>query len=147
MLSWIGAILGIIPSALNTVDGITKAISNERIAATNAKTEQERIAAQERAVALQAKRDLMIAESMHSNVNVYIRSFMALGPGVFLLKIFLLDKVIGPFFGCVGNIPIQGCAMFVTDPLDVNLWDVVKVILGFYFLYEGAIGVTRIIKS
>lgn len=147
MFSWIGSLLGLIPSALGTIDGITKAISNERIAATNAKTEQDRIAAQERAAALSAKRDLMIAEASRSNVNAGMRVFLALGPAIILSKLFVWDKAIGPFFGCVGKDTDDWCNLFVTDPLDANMWTVITAVIGFYFLYEGAVGIARIVKS
>lgn len=147
MLSWIGSILGLVPAALGTIDGITKAISNERIAATNAKTEQERIAAQERAAALSAKRDLMIVEASRSNTNAYVRAVLAIGPATILLKFLVWDKVIGSFVGCSGRNTPASCQIFVTDPLDENMWAVVTAVVGFYFLYEGAVGVARIVKS
>lgn len=135
MLSWILPLLGLLPKAFDTVQGITTAISNEKIALINAKTDQERIAAQERLAALQAQRDVMLSESQRSNWNIYFRSLIALGPAVILLKIFVWDKSIGPFVGCVGKDP-DSCGMFNTDSLDPNLWYVVMVVLGFYFLTE-----------
>lgn len=135
MLPIIGPLLSLLPSALTSINNITASIANEKIAVTNAKTEQERIAAQERVNTLQARRDLMIAESQRSNTNAYIRSGIALGPMIYLLKIFIWDKV------------LQTLTHGNTDPLDDNLWQVIMVVLGFYFLYEGAVGVARIIKS
>src|ERR1700681_681326 len=122
------ALLGLIPGLFGAINGITAAISNERIAALNATTDQERVAAQERLTTLQARRDVMIAESAHSNINAWIRAMIALGPAIYLLKIFLFDKVLQSLTG--GS----------TDPLDPNLWVVVQTVLGFYFLFEASTG-------
>lgn len=126
------ALLELIPGAFTTLNGITSAISNAKIAAINATTEQERISAQERVSTLQAQRDVLIADTAHSNIDLWVRTGVAIGPSVYLAKIFIYDKVLG-----LGS----------TDPLDPNLWQVVMVVLGFYFLYSGAIGVSRILKS
>jgi hypothetical protein len=131
----ISFILGLIPGLFTTLNGITNAIANERIAALNAKTDQERVAAQERANTLQARRDVMVAESAHSSINAWIRAMIALGPSIYLLKIFLWDKV------------LQSVTGGSTDPLDPNLWVVVQTVLGFYFLFEASTGVARIFKS
>ena len=130
-------ILGLIPGVFSTIDGITKAISNERINAQNAKTEQERISAQERISTLEARRDVMVAES-HSPWNGLMRFLIALGPMVLLNKIFVYDKVWGSLQGCAGNAGqiLQECATYRTDLLDPNLWWVATAVVGFYFLSE-----------
>jgi len=115
-------LLGLIPSAFSSIKDITSAISNERIAAIGASTKKEQIAAEERANALSSQRDVLIAQSSHSNLPVYIGAGFAVGPMVYLNKIFIYDKVMG-----IGS----------TDPLDPNLWTVVTIVLGGYFLYSG----------
>ena len=55
-----------------------------------------------------------------------IRSWLATGPAFLLTKIYIYDKALGQWTG--GH----------TDPLDPNLWNVVMVVLGFYFLYSAA---------
>lgn len=138
---------GLLKGMFGTIDNITNAISNEKIAGINATTDQERIASQERVSTLQMRRDVMIAEA-GNKTNSRIRAGLALGPLVLLLKIFVWDKVIGSFAGCAGaGGNAVKCATFNTDPLDPNLWQVVSIVLGFYFLSEGAIGVTRVIKA
>jgi len=129
MLSFL---LGLIPGALNTINGITGAISNERIALINATTDQERIQIQERINVLQTQRDVLVADSNHSKLDLWIRSAIALGPCTYLLKIFIWDKVL---------------ALGSTDALDPNLWQVMMAVIGFYFLYSGAIGVAKIVKA
>ncbi len=95
-------LLGLIPGAFSTINGITNAIANERLALISAKTDQDRIESQERINSLQAKRDLMIAES-HSPWNGLMRFILALGPAAILLKFFAWDKVIGSLSGCAGE--------------------------------------------
>lgn len=131
-------LISLIPGLFNTVNGITNAIANERIAVVNAKTDQERIAAQERVNSLQAQRDVLVEDAKHSKLDTIMRFLIAVGPAAFLTKIFLWDKVIGSF---------ASDNVWKTDPLDVNLWGVITAVIGFYFLYSGAIGVTKIIKS
>lgn len=118
----------------DTINGITKAIGDTKIAAINAKTTEERIAAEERVKTLEARRDLMVAEANVSKANVYTRTFIALPIGILFWKIFVWDKALGQW--------TQGR----TDALDANLWQVITVVLGFYFLYEGATGIAKIIK-
>lgn len=112
-------LLGLIPSALNAITSITSAIANEKIAGINATTEQERIASAERVVQLQSQRDALVAESSKSKWPIWMQTFIAIGPATYLTKIFLYDKVL---------------KLGITDPLDPNLWNVVMVVVGFYFL-------------
>ena len=145
MLSFI---LGLIPGALSTINGVTAAISNERLKLIDAKTEQQRIAVQERITSLQAKRDVLVAESGGSRVNAFMRAWLGASVAVLLSKLFIWDKVVGSFSGCAGPMgSALECATFRTDPLDANQWGIVVAATGFYFLYEGAVNVTRIIKS
>lgn len=128
-------LLGLLPNIFSSLNTIAQSIANERIAALNAKTDQERIAAEERINVLQSQRDVLIAESAVSKLNIYIRALIAIGPALYLTKIFIWDKVLQQLTG--GS----------TDPLDPNLWQVVMVVLGFYFLAEASITVSRIIKA
>jgi hypothetical protein len=129
MLSFL---LGLIPSAFTTISSITNAISNAKIAAIQATTEEAQIAANEQVATLQARRDVLIADANQSHMDIWIRSLIAIGPSVYLAKIFIYDKVLA-----LGN----------TDPLDPNLWNVVMVVLGFYFLATASISISRIIKQ
>lgn len=137
---------GLISGFFGTINGITKALSDAKIEQIRATTQEEKIHADERVRTLEGRRDLMIAESTTSKLNIYVRSAIALGPASVLLKIFLWDKVVGSFAGCAGRQLPGTCQTFLTDSLDPNLWQVVMVVLGFYFLYEGATSLTRIIK-
>lgn len=116
------ALPALISGMFSTVNGITNAIANEKIAALTATTDQDRIAAQERVNSLSLQRDVLVADAQHSKLDLYMRSMIAFGPACYILKIFLWDKVLAAWTN--GR----------TDPIDPNLWTVVMVILGFYFV-------------
>lgn len=120
MLQAILGFLGIIPAITNTINGITQAISNEKIAALNAKTDQDRIAAEERVTSLQAQRDVLIADAAHSNWDIYERAFIATPVGLLLWKLFVYDDMLG--WGTT-NIPNSSYQ-----------WYVILAVVGFYFV-------------
>jgi hypothetical protein len=135
MLSFLTFIPSLLKGLFTTVNGITAAISNERIALIQAESDEDKAVIQANIAALQNRRDVMIAEAGYSHLNLWIRSLIAIGPTIYLLKIFIWDKVLASW--------THGS----TDPLDPNLWNVVMVVLGFYFLSESALGVTRILGA
>lgn len=122
MLSGLLSLIGIVPNVLNTVNGITNAIANEKIAALNARTDQERVAAEERVQSLQAQRDVLIEDAKHSKADLYMRLAIAIGPAVLLNKVLIWDKALGSWTG--GH----------TDPLGTDLWAVVTAVVAFYFV-------------
>ena len=145
MFSWITAIPSLISGLFGTVNNITNAISNEKIAALNATTDQDRIRSDERIKTLEARRDVLVAESGVSKINIVMRSLMAMSVVVVLWKLLVWDKVIGSFMGCSGA--ARGtCGIFTTDQFDANQWQIIMAVVGFYFLYEAGIGITKIIK-
>lgn len=132
-----GAILGGIQALTGFSDVIThisKAIADARIAAIQAKTQEERIAAEERTQALQARRDVLIAEASVSRANIFMRTLIAAPIAILFWKIFVYDKALGQWTD--GR----------TDALSPELWQVVMVVTAFYFLYEGAVGITRLLN-
>ena len=115
--------MGIISILLGLVDPISRIagkIADYKIAAQQASTDKERIAADERVKALEARRDVMVSEA-GSRVNAFMRAAIAFGPTVYLLKIFVVDKVL---------------KLGTTDNLSDDLWKVVVAVVGFYFLYD-----------
>lgn len=116
-MSWILAIF----KFFDPIAKITDKIVELQIKKADAKTEQERIAADERSKALEARRDVMVAEGALWWINPAMRFCLALGPAAFLLKVFIWDKVL---------------KLGTTDALDSNLWQVVIAVIGFYFLYD-----------
>lgn len=144
----ISFLLGLIPGAFNTINGITNAISNERIRKIDATTDQQRIQADERIKSLEAKRSVLVAEAGISKINAVMRAAIAASVVVVLAKLYMWDKVVGSFSGCAGLMgSALECQVFRTDPLDSNQWGIIVAVVGFYFLYEGAVNVTRIIKA
>jgi hypothetical protein len=121
MLSWITSILGFGSGLFSTLQTISNNLSNEKIALINAKTDQERIASAEKIGALQAQQAVLVSDSQRSTIDLWVRSLLALGPTVYLLKIYIYDKVL---------------ALGTTDPLDGNLWWVTMVVVGFYFVHS-----------
>jgi hypothetical protein len=110
----------------------------ERIAAAyeareRAKTDKERIAADERIKTLEARRDVLVAES-GNRVNGWIRAALALPVAIILWKVFVYDKALGQW--------THG----TTDALSPELWQVVMIVIGFYFLADAASTVTRIVN-
>ena len=140
------AIPGLIAGLFGTINGITTAISNEKIALITAKTDDQRIASTERIDALRQRRDVLIAEAGASRLNIIVRSAMGFSVAIVLAKLFVWDKVIGSLVGC-SQAPVGTCGIFVTDPLDDNQWHVIMVVIGFYFLYEGGTAITRVVAS
>jgi hypothetical protein len=121
------AILSWIFKFFDPISRITDKIVELQIKKADAKTEQERIAADERTKALEAKRAVLVAEA-GLGVNAFMRTLIALGPTVYLLKIFIWDKVL---------------KLGVTDNLSDDLWKVVVAVVGFYFLYDIAARMKR----
>lgn len=118
----------------DALTSISKSIADAKIAAINAKTQEDKIAADERVKTLEARRDVLVAEAGVSKANIYMRTGIAMPIAILLWKIFVWDKALGQWTG--GR----------TDSLSPELWNVITVVLGFYFLYEGAVGVARIFK-
>ena len=135
MIQFLLGLPGMISGLFGSVNHITDAISNERIAKLKATTEEEHVRADENIKTLEARRDVMIAESAHSNINAIIRAVIALPVAIVLWKILAYDKALGEWTH--GH----------TDALDPNLWNVVMVVIGFYFLYDASTAITRIFKS
>lgn len=128
MLSILGFITGLAPMLTQMANNITdlqkmkvKAASDHEIAQINSEIE-----------AIHDRRQVLIAEA-GNRLNGIMRFTLTLTTLPLLLKIMFFDKVVGPFFGCVGKDPV-GCQMFNTDALGYEIWAVIGSIIGFYFL-------------
>lgn len=130
MLSLLGALIGL----ADPISKITGQIANVKIERSRADSDVKRIEADERIKQLERQRDVLIAEAAVSRVNIFVRAALALPVVIVLWKIFVWDKALGQWTG--GR----------TDALSTELWQVITAVIGFYFLYEGAIGVARIVK-
>jgi hypothetical protein len=143
IFSIIGALPALISGMFGTINGITNAISNQKIAAINAKTEEERITANEKVLTLQARRDVLIGEAgSGSRINLIMRSCFAMVALIVVFKLYVWDKVVGSLVGC--SQAIRGtCGAFTTDPLDDNAWKIIAAVIGFYFVTEITLAITR----
>lgn len=104
------------------IGSIADRIASAYEAKQKATTDREKVAADERIKTLEARRDVLVAES-GSRINSLIRILFALPPAVYLAKIFVYDKVLG--WG-------------VTDPLSDELEQILWVVIGFFFLQSTA---------
>lgn len=120
MLQAILGLLGLLPKVFGTIDNITNAIANEKIAGLQATTQEAKIASDERVSALNSQMQVLLADSKVSSLDIWMRSIIASGPAFILCKIFFYDET---GFG------------ETTIPIDSPLWNVIMVVLGFYFLH------------
>lgn len=118
--------LGFLIGLIDPVSKITQAIVQARVETAKAATDQERIASEERIKALEARRDVIVAEAPLTRINAYLRASIGAWVSFLLGKILVWDKALGQWTG--GK----------TDALSPELWQVVTIVLGFYFLSETA---------
>lgn len=121
----VASIFGVVGKIINPLGHIVEDLADAKVQMQLAKNDEERIRAAERVTVLETRKDLMVAEAPFSRLNIYIRSMFAIGPLVYLNKIFIWDKVLAPSFG-------WGAGR--TDALDTHLWWVAMAVVGFYFL-------------
>lgn len=96
-----------------------------------ATTDAERIAADERIAALEARASVQRAEA-GSPVNALMRAALAAPVAILLAKILVWDKALGQWTGGT------------TDALSPELWGVVEAVIGFYLLSEAAVRVAGV---
>lgn len=121
-MGFLATLLGFAPTVLSLTQQIV-AWQEKKI---NAQTEQQRIEADERIKMLEAKRNVLIAESS-TPWNSIVRAWLVLPPSIYVAKLFVWDKVLG--WGS-------------TDPLSSILEWIVVIVYGFYFMAD----VTRMLK-
>lgn len=115
----ISLLVGLLPGILGTVSKGLQQAHRDRL---NAKNTAECIEADKRIAALQAQKEIMVAEA-RTNWNIIFRGFLALPFGLFIWKTVVWDKLLG--WG-------------TTDNLSPELWNLMMVVYGFYFVYETA---------
>lgn len=89
----------------------------------DAKNESERIAADQNIETLKARRDVLMSEAK-SAWNVVFRTTLAAPFALFVWKVVVYDKILG---------------LGVTDDLSPDMWNLMMVVYGFYFVYETAV--------
>lgn len=127
----VGALLGVAKDFIGPLEQVFKNIEDTKVALARAANESEKNqleaklgALQIQAQVLQTRANLQAEESHSSRLNIMIRSWIGAGPAFLLTKIFVYDKALGQW--------THG----TTDALDANLWQVIMVVLGFYFIHE-----------
>lgn len=111
-------VLGFLGKLVNPLSAIAKELAGAYAEKQNAKTAQKRIESDERISAIKARQAVLIAESRHP-WNSIIRALIATPVIVILWKIFIWDKVL---------------RLGITDSLSPRLWDIIMMVLAFYFL-------------
>lgn len=101
------------------IAGEIRAIRKDAIEAKNT---SERIALEEIVATLENRRAVLVAEAK-GNWNVVFRGMLALPFGLFIWKVIVYDKIMG---------------LGTTDNLSPDLWNLMMVVYGFYFVYETA---------
>ena len=104
------------------VAAIGQSIRDIRKDALDAKNTSDRIKLEKEAATLEARRSVLVAEAK-SNWNVVFRAVMAFPFIAFVYKVVIYDKLFG-----LGS----------TDNLSPDLWNLMMVVYGFYFVYETA---------
>lgn len=110
-------ILGILKGLLG-FKGIAEQVAAAYAQKVNARTEQERIAADERIAHLQSLERVLVAEQ-GSWMTRWVRPLFALPFVIYINKLVIWDKVLG--WG-------------TTDPLSDNLTTILVTIVGAYFI-------------
>ena len=114
-------ILKILSSFLGSgVAEITGSIRDMKRDALAAKNTSERIELDEKVARLEARRDVLVAESK-SNYNAAFRIFLALPFGLYAWKLVVWDKILG---------------MGATDNLSPQLWQLMMLVFAFYFMTD-----------
>jgi len=112
------------------LESITKAITQVQLQKAKALTDTAKIEADERLKTLEAKRDVLIAES-GDKINRLVRALMALPVVILLWKLVVFDNVFGFWLN------------WSTPQLSTELWYVCTVVIGFYFVDSIASRFTR----
>ena len=120
----VGAAAGFVGDLIAPVNGIIKSLADAKVQLKNAENDEQRIYQQERINALNAKLNLQLGEAKFTRMNAMVRTSIGAGVSFLINKILVYDKALGEW--------THGR----TDPLDPNLWQVVMIVLGFYFVYE-----------
>ncbi len=110
--------LGFLLGLVNPLAAIGQQLATAYAQRQNAQTEQARIAADERIRSLEAQRDVVIAASVNDKWWSP-RTLMGWSVAIHVFKIIVFDTVLG-----LGVTPNPG----------VIVGDIVKVVIGFYFI-------------
>lgn len=117
MIGWIANIIG-----SGVIGQIGKELNRAYQAKLDAKNQTERIDADKEIASLEVRKAVLVAEA-RTSWNIIFRGFLALPFALFVWKVIVWDKLL---------------KLGVTDPLDDNMWKLLGIVYGFYFVYETA---------
>ena len=104
------------------ISSITGAIRDMRKDALDAGNTERRIELEKTVAVMESRKAVLVAEAK-GNWNVFFRILLAFPFAVFVWKVIIYDKVL---------------ARGATDNLSPELWNLMMVVYGFYFVYETA---------
>ena len=104
-------------SGVSEITGSIRQMRKDKLDAQNA---EQRIELDKEIAGLENRRAVLIAEAK-SNWNVAVRAMFAFPFIVFLNKVIIYDKVLG---------------LGATDDLSRDLWNIMMIVVGFFFVYE-----------
>lgn len=121
---WLLKLIPFVGQAFDLAGQITSKIGDLKVAQINAATEQERIKVGEQIAELEAKRAVLVAQasSPYGWITQTIQGLLGLAVVILMWKLVVWDKALGTWTG--GH----------TDPLGSDIWDFVKIVVGFYFV-------------
>jgi len=119
---------GFFNSIFTTINNLTKAISDEKIAQIKATSDVEKAQIAAKIGQLESQRDVLIADSQSKTgwIDQAIRFFLTLPIILYLNKLITWDKVIGSW------------PTFETDKIGTSETYLLMAVLGFFFLYSTA---------
>ncbi len=111
---------------INPIKAVTEELVRWKVAQQNAETEQKRIEADENIKALEVQRDILVSDQSNWLTRC-VRPLWAAPGIIYTWKVIVWDKVVK------GN-----WSEGVTDPLGTELWGLVMLIAGSYFVFRGS---------
>lgn len=110
--------LGFLLGLINPLGRITEQLAAAYVQRSNAQTEQQRIAAEERISTLEARKSVIL-QAQSDPMERWVRIGFALPFILYLWKLVIWDKLLG--WGA-------------TDDLSADLWAISYIVLGGYFV-------------
>lgn len=123
----------ILSLVIGAVPAIIRELAQARVQLANAETEKEKVEAQERIKALEAKRDVLIAESNTPWNNIF-RASILFPISLYLSWTIAWDKIACKWFFDSG--------VCTTDPLASWQMQILMIVIGYLFVTD----VTKILK-
>ena len=108
---------------LNPIEKIADSIAKYQSAKAQAETDEKRMEYDLKIKMLEERAKVLINESPKSP-SAWVRTWIGAVIAFFLTKVYIGDKALGQWTG------------WTTDNLSPELWQVVMIVITFYFVYE-----------